>query len=84
MVVGRVASRLGCCPLCHEGGGGSVGDDGGLLCWALLLPGVGWLGPEVLEDVLGGSGLRCCPVARPGLGLGFGSGLRLRCSDSFE
>ena len=53
----------------------------GVPCWALLLPGLRWLGPEVVEDVLRGSGL-CCPLgARLGLGLGFGCGLKLCCAD---
>ena len=52
-------------------------------CWVLLLPGLGWLGPEVVEDVLGGSGWRCCRGVGLRLGLGFGSGLRLWCADGF-
>ena len=56
---------------------------GGALCWALLLPGLGWLGPDVVEDVLGGPGSRCCRGAALGLGLGFGCGLRLWCGDGF-
>ena len=56
----------------HEGGRGGVGDGGGAPCWALLPPGLGWLGLNVVEDVLGGSGLRCRRVAGLGLGLAFG------------
>ena len=49
---------------------------GGVPCWALLLPGLGWLGPEIVEDVLGGSGSRCRRGAGLGLGLVFACGLR--------
>ena len=53
-MAGRDASRLGRGALRHEGSGGGVGDGGGAPCWALLLPGLGWLRPEVVEDVLEG------------------------------
>ena len=64
--------------LCHEGGGVGVGDGEGALRCALLPPGLGWLGLNVIEDVLGGSGLRCRRGAGLGLGLGFGCGLSRR------
>ena len=70
--------------LCHESGGGGIGDGGGAPCWALLLPGLGWLGPEVVEDVLGGSSSRCGRGAGLGLGLGFGCRLRPWCADGFQ
>ena len=76
-VAGRRASRPGCSALRHEGGGGGVGDGGGAPCWALLLPGLGWLGLEFVDDVLGGSG-SCC---RRGAGLRFCCKLRLWCAD---
>ena len=56
---------------------------GGVPCWALLLPGLGWQGPEVVEDVLGGSGSRCRCAAGLRLGLGLGGGLRSWCFDRF-
>ena len=71
-MAGRGASRFGRGALRHEGGGGGVGNGGEAPCWALLPPGLGLLGPNVLEDVLGGSGLRCRRDARLGLGLAFG------------
>ena len=43
----------------YEGGGVGVGDGGGAPCWALLPPGLRRLGPNVIEDVLGGPGWRC-------------------------
>ena len=76
-------SRLGRGTLCHEGGGSGVGDGGGALCWALLLPGLGWPGPEVIEDVLGESVSRCRRGARLGLGLGFGCRLKPWCANGF-
>ena len=75
-MAGRGASRFDCGALRHEGGGSGVGDGGGAPCWVLLPPGLGWLGLNVIEDVLGGSGLRCRRGARLGLWLGFGCGLR--------
>ena len=50
-------------------------------CRALLLPGLGWRGPEDVEDVLGGLGLRCRRGAGLVPGLGLGSGLRPGCVD---
>ena len=61
--------------LSHEGGRGGVGDSGGAPCWALLPPGLGRLGTNVIEDVSGGSGSRC----RLGAGLGLGLGLAAGC-----
>ena len=57
---------------------------GGGLCWALLPPGLGRLGSNVIEDVLGGSGSRCHCGAKLGLGLGFGCGLRSRRAGRFD
>ena len=74
-MAGRGASCFDRGALRHEGGGGGVGDGGGAPCWALLPPGLGRLGPNVIEDVLGGSGSRCCRGAGLGLGLEFGCGL---------
>ena len=74
-MAGRGAWRFRRGALHHEGGGGGVGDGGGALCWALLPLGLGWLGPNVIEDILGGSGLRC----RRGAGLGLGLGLAAGC-----
>ena len=51
-VAGRGASCFGRGALRHEGGGGGVGDGGGAPRWALLPSGLGWLGPDVIEDVL--------------------------------
>ena len=82
-VVGRGASRLGPGTLPHERAGGGVRDAGGAPCWELLLPGLGWLGPEVVEEVLGGWGLRCRCGARLGLPFGLGSGPRPWCVDGF-
>ena len=42
----------------YEGGGGGVDDSGRAPCWVLLPPVLGRLGPNVIEDVLGGSGSR--------------------------
>ena len=83
-MAGRGASRFSRGALRHEGGGGCVADCGGAPCWALLPPGLGWLGLNVIEDVLGGSGSRCRRGAGLGLGLGFGCGLRPRRADGFE
>ena len=44
---------------------------GGAPYWTLLLPGHGWLRPEVVEDVLRELGSRCC--RGPGLGLALAS-----------
>ena len=49
----------------------------------LLPPGLGRLGPNVVEDVLGGSGLRCRRGAGLGLGFGLGCGLRSWRADEF-
>ena len=49
----------------------------------LLLPGLGWLGPDVVEEVLGGSWSRCRCCAGLGLGLGLGCGLGPWCADVF-
>ena len=58
-VVGRGASRFGRGALRHEGGGGGVGDGGWAPRWALLPSGLGRLGPDVVEDILGGPGSSC-------------------------
>ena len=73
-VVGRGASRFGRGALRHEGGGGGVGDGGGAPRWALLPSGLGRLGPDVVEDILGGPGSRCRRGAGFGLGFGLGCG----------
>ena len=75
-MAGRGASRFGRGALRHEGGGGGVGDGGGAPRWALLPSGLGRLGPDVIEDVLGGPGSRCRRGAGFGLGFGLGCGLR--------
>ena len=75
-MAGRGASCFGRGALRYEGGGGGVGDGGGAPCWALLPPGLGRLGPNVIEDVLGGPGSRCRRGAGLGLGFGLGCGLR--------
>ena len=74
-VEGRGASCLSRGALCHEGGGGGVGDGGRAPCWVLLPPGLGPLGPSVIGDVIGGS--HRAAVVGPGLGLGLG--LAARC-----
>ena len=74
-MAGRGASRLGRGALCNEGGGGGVGDGGGAPRWALLPSGLGRLGPDVVEDILGGPGSRCRRGAGFGLGFGLGCGL---------
>ena len=56
---------------------------GGALCWALLPQGLGWLGLNVIEEVLGGSASRCRRRAGLGFGLGFGCWLRPRRADGF-
>ena len=73
--MGLGSSRLGSGVLCHEGGGGGVGDGWGTQCWALLLPALGWLGLEVVEDVFRGLGPRCRRGPGLWLWLGFGSAL---------
>ena len=75
-VAGQGASCFDRGALRHEGGGGGVGDGGRAPCWVLLPPGLGRLGPNVIEDVLGGSGLRCRRGA--GLGLAFELGCRMQ------
>ena len=82
-MAGRGASCLGRGALRHEGGGCGVGDGGGAPCWVLLPPGLGRLGPNVIEDVLGGSGSRCRLGAGLGLGFGLGCGLRSWRADGF-
>ena len=82
-VAGRGASRFGRGALCHEGGGGGVGDGGGAPRWALLPSGLGRLGPDVIEDVLGGPGSRCRRGAGFGLGFGLGCGLWSWRADGF-
>ena len=82
-VAGRGASCFSRGVLRHEGCGGSVGDGGGAPCWVLLPPGLGRLGPNVIEDVLGASGLRCRCGAGRGLGFGLGCGLRSWRADEF-
>ena len=67
-MAGRGASCFGRSALRYGGGGGGVGDGGGAPRWALLPPGLVRLGPNVIEDVLGKSGSRCCRGARFGLG----------------
>ena len=63
-MAGRGASCFGRGALRHEGGGGSVGDGG------VLLPlGLGRLGLNVIEDVVGGSGSRCHRGAQLGFSL---------------
>ena len=47
-----------------------VGNGGGAPCCALLPLGLGWLVPNVVEDVLGGRARDA--VVAPGLGLGLG------------
>ena len=74
-MAGRGASCFGRGALRYECGGSGAGDGGGAPCWALLPPGLGRLGPNVIEDVLGGPG-RAAVVA-PGLDLG--SGLAAGC-----
>ena len=80
-MAGRGALGFGRGALRHEGGGGGVGEGGGARCWALLPPGLGWLGLNVIEDVLGGSGLRCRRGSGLELGLGFVCGLWSRRAD---
>ena len=77
VVAGRGASRFGRGALRHEVGGGGVGDGGGAPRWALLPSGLGRLGPDVVEDILGGPGSRCRRGAELGLGLGLAAGCRL-------
>ena len=81
--MGRGLSRLGRGTLPHERGGGGVGDSGGVPCCELLLPGLGWLWPEIVEEVLGGWGSRCRRGAGLGLPFGLGSGPRPWCVDGF-
>ena len=73
-MAGRSASRSGRSAIRHEGGGAGVGDGGWAPCWALLPLGLRWLGPDVVEDVLGGSRSRCRRAAGSGLGLGLAAG----------
>ena len=82
-MAGRGASCSGRGALRHEGGGGGVGDGGGAPRWALLPAGLGRLGPNVIEDVLGGPGLRCRRGDGFGLRLGLGCGLRSWRADGF-
>ena len=56
---------------------------GGAPCWAPLPPGLGRLGPNVIEDVLGGPGSRCRRGAGFGIGFGLGCGLRSWRADGF-
>ena len=81
MVVEGGVSRLCRGALRHEGGGAGVSDGEGAPCCALLPPGLGWQGLEIVEDIRGGLGLRCRRSARLGRGLGCGSGLEPRCGD---
>ena len=74
-MAGRGASCFGRGALRHEGGGGGVGDGGGAPRWALLPSGLGRLGPDLIEDVLGGRA-RAAVVAQ---GLDFGLGLAAGC-----
>ena len=82
-MAGRGASCFGHGALRCEGGGAGVGDGGGEPCWALLPPGLGRLGPNVIEDVLGGPGSRCRCGAGFGFGFGLGFGLRSWRADGF-
>ena len=75
----RVAPRLRALP--DEGGSGGVGDDVGAPCWAPLLPGLGCLGPDVVEDFFGGSVSRCLRGSGLWLEFVFRCGLRLWCAD---
>ena len=59
VVVGQGAPRLGRRALRHECCGGGGGDGGRAPCSELLLLGLGWLGPKVVEDVLGALGSGC-------------------------
>ena len=77
-------SRLSRGALRNEGGLGGVDDGGEAPCWALLPQGLGWLGPEVVEDVLRGSGSRCRCGAGLGLELAIFCGLRPWCTDGFQ
>ena len=83
-VAGQSASRFSRGALCHEGGCGASPDDGGAPCSALLPPALGWVGPNVVQDVLGGSGSRCRCCAGLGLGLRSGCRLQLRRVDRFR
>ena len=69
-MAGRGALCFGRGALRYEGGGGGVGDGGGAPCWALLPPGLGRLGPNVIENILRGPA-RAAVVA-PGFDLGLG------------
>ena len=80
---GRGASCFGRGALRHESGGSGVGDGGEAPRWALLPSGLGRLGPDVIEDVLGGLGSRCRRGAGFGLGFGLGCGLRSWLADGF-
>ena len=82
-MAGRGASCFGRGALRCEGGGGGISDGGGAPCWALLPPGLGRLGPNVIEDVLGGPGSRCRRGAGFALGFGLGCGLRSWRADGF-
>ena len=82
-MAGRGASCFGRGALRYEGGGGGVGDGGGAPCWVLLPPGLGRLGRNVIEYVLGGSGSRCRRGAGFGLGFGLGCGWRSWRADGF-
>ena len=82
-MAGQGASCFGRGALRYKGGGGGVGDGGGAPCWALLPPGLGRLGPNVIEDVLGGPGLRFRRGSGFGLWFGLGCGLRLWRADGF-
>ena len=82
-MAGRGASCFGRGALRYEGGGSGVGDGVGAPCWALLPPGLGRPGPNVIEDVLGGLGWRCRCGAGFGLGFGLGCGLRSWRADGF-
>ena len=56
---------------------------GGAPRWALLPSGLGRLGLDVIEDVLGGPGSRCRRGAGLGLWFGLGCGLRSWRADGF-
>ena len=82
-MAGQGASCFGRGALRYEGGGGGGGDGGRAPRLALLPSGLGWLGPNVIENVLGGPGSRCRRGAGFGLGFGLGCGLRSWRADGF-
>ena len=83
-VARRGALCFGRGALRHGGGGSGVGDGGGAPFWVLLSLGLGRLGPNVIEDVLGGLGSRCRCGAWLRLGFGPGCGLQSWRADGFR